>query len=417
LSPFSTPAENEADARAERTEPALRALMKALGSSALNALNPVPRFLRRIRPLFGVGVISILLSGCAHIPEQFPIGLYDVPPERFGEVAGAGFNVVVTSASAQALREAQIYGLGILASPDSVEGRTEREKAAARRALDRNKSLWGWYLVDEPDLHLIAPATVTKDRDRLKTSTRKPAVVVLSKGSAAEKYATSADLLGVDFYPVPWGPVATVGREMHLARLGTPSRDFFAIIQAFNWSAFSDQLRTDVPLRDPSREEIRCMAYLALMQGARGIFFYTFQTPTWDLLAHPDIWNAVSDLATELRARSGIFQRRIDWWPVETRYGGPPSAMYNEIFEAHVSLALFHADEDTPGVARGYYIIAANTTGTPANFAFMLPFDGISKVRTFCPAKNIEGVNGWIKKKYEPYEICIFGPINAELKQ
>jgi hypothetical protein len=401
----------------EGREPALRALTKALRSSALNALNPVPRRLRRICSLLGLGVIFLLLSGCAHIPEQFPIGLYDVPPEDFGEVAGAGFNIVVTSASAKALQEAEMYGLGILASPDSVEGMTEREKAAKRRSLDRNKSLWGWYLVDEPDLHLIAPSKVAKNRNHLEESTRKPVVVVLSKGSAAEKYAASADLLGVDFYPVPWGPVATVGREMHLARLGTPSRNFFAIIQAFNWSAFSDLLRTDVPLRDPTRDEIRCMAYLALMQGARGIFFYTFQTPTWDLLAHPDIWNAVADLATELRERSGIFQKRIEWWPVETHYGGPPSAMYNEIFEARVSLALFHADKDTPGAARGYYLIAANTTGTPADFSFKLPFDEVAKIPTLCPSKNIEGVNGWIKKKYEPYEICIFGPINAELKQ
>src|SRR5262245_10112484 len=108
-------------------------------------------------------MVLLVLAGCARMPMQFPIGLYDVPPQKFREVSEAGFNVVVSEASATALKEAQTYNLKILASTSSVSGSSERERRASLRKSDRHSALWAWYLVDEPDLHLVSPSKVTAE--------------------------------------------------------------------------------------------------------------------------------------------------------------------------------------------------------------------------------------------------------------
>lgn len=362
-------------------------------------------------------VLAFLLSaGCAHRSPEFPVGIYDVPPEHFGKVSSAGFNLVVTAATRESLAAAAETGLRIIAPPPAspVSG-PQNEHLPSLSALDKHPALFGWYLFDEPDLHLVSPAEIEARNKRLKAVTRKPTVLVFSSGSAVEKYVDAADLLAVDCYPISWGPLSMVAREMHLARLGAHGRPFLAIVQAFDWTAFPELIRTDSALRAPSYEELRCMAYLALAQGARGLLFYTYKTAAWNLEEHPELWAAVSNLAAEVRENSAIFGRRVLWWPARTEYHGAPSEMYNDIFEGRISLSLFEATQPSRNVRRGYYLVAVNTTAEPADFSFKLPFREVDQVPTFCGTNEFQAENGWIRKTYGGYEVCIFGPIDGKL--
>jgi hypothetical protein len=266
-------------------------------------------------------------------------------------------------------------------------------------------------------LHLVSPAKVARMNAALRGRARKPGFLVLMSGAAVEKYQQSADLIAVDWYPVPWAPVATVAREMRLARLGMRDRPFFSILQAFDWSSFSGLLRTDVPLRAPTADEMRCMAYLSLMQGASGIFFYTYHTEKWKLSEHPSLWTDLSRLAGEIRTNAPIFEERVDWWPVQAETHGAPDEMYNEIMEARVVMTLFRVRKGLRDITPGYYLVAANTSGEPADFSFDLPFARVDHFEAGRAREPFVIQEHTVRKSYAPFEVSIFGPIQGELAE
>jgi hypothetical protein len=284
------------------------------------------------------------------------------------------------------------------------------------RALDAHPALRAWYLYDEPDMHRVSPAKVAAMNRELHRFARKPSFLVLMSGAAVEKYQESGDLIAVDWYPVPWAPVATVAREMRLARLGLDGRPFFAILQAFDWSSFPELLRADGPLRPPTRDETRCMAYLALMQGASGLFFYAYETDRWKLREHPPVWENITAVAAEILADAPIFSGRVKWWPVRDETHGPAADMHNEIMEPRVLLGLFEVKKPQAGVAAGYYVAAANTSALPADFSFTLPFTQINHLETSRAGEPFVLQGRTIRKSYAPFEVAIFGPISGQLE-
>src|SRR5207249_3465674 len=114
----------------------------------------------------------------------------------FPVVVAAGFNTVVASASQAVLNAALTNKLNVIASVAV----TDHEKI---RAVSSHPALRAWYLFDEPDLHVVSPKNVARLNSELHRFSRKPSMIVLMSGSAVEKYRDSADLIGVDWYPVP----------------------------------------------------------------------------------------------------------------------------------------------------------------------------------------------------------------------
>lgn len=359
---------------------------------------------------FIAAFLGLIFSGCIHRHATMPIGIFSPPQAALPELALAGFDLVVAPASKDILDAAAQSNMGVLMT--GGEGLVGKPDLQSRlRAFDQHSAAWGWYLLDEPDLHQISPRRVRSQNQLLKRFVRKPTLVVLSSGASAEKYSGTADMVAVDWYPVPWGSVATIPREMRLARLGSQDGRFIAILQAFDWNIAAHLLETDVPLRAPTPEELRCMTYLALMQGATGIIFYAYTATGWNLETNAPLHKAVLNLGAEIRENEEMFGQRISWWPADTEFHGPPNVMHNEISESRISLALFRARSTT----NRYFLFVANTTAQPTDFSFKLPFDDVPAVRTTCDGEEFEGKEGWIRKTYNPFEVCIFGPIEGVL--
>jgi hypothetical protein len=356
------------------------------------------------------GVVAALWSGCTTAPPQFPIGLYGVPPEDFPDIAAVGFDTVVTSPSRETLAVAKTNGIHIIANV-SVDDRARIE------SIRNHPALQAWYLFDEPDLNRVSPATVASLNSQLHRLSRKPTIVVLMSGNSVEKYRNAADLTGVDWYPVPWAPVATVAREMRLARLASQGRPFYAILQAFDWKSSPELLRTNTPLRPPTAEEMRCMTYLALTQGASGLLFYTYRSDRWKIREHPQVWNALTDVVREVRLNAPIFAHRVLWWPSDNETHGPPSEMYNEILEARVLVSLYEVKKPVGAVRPGYYLVAVNSSASPTDFSFKLPFNQEITFDTSCSSAAFSIKDDWVRKTYAPFEVCIFGPISAPLSE
>jgi hypothetical protein len=357
--------------------------------------------------------LSLLLgfaTGCAHQKAPFMLGVYSVSKNQLSTVAAEGFDLVASPANREYLREANQYGVKVLAPSGAMKPISAQSRGKII-TMDREPALWAWYLVDEPDLHRIPPATVSTANRNLKSIVNKPTLVVLSSGSAVEKYAHCADLLAVDWYPVPWAPVSTFAREMRLARLGAHGKPFYSIIQAFNWAAFPEMVKTDKALREPTCAEVRCMAYLAIANDARGLLFYTYSEPNWTLKEHSELWVCVENLATELRELAPLFAHRVPWFPLETNHHG--AEMFNEIYEARVLVNLFKVPEGTEAVAPGCYFLCINTTAEPLEYSFKIPFPTEEKrISVLNSSDSLKIVEGWVNLSLNGFETTLVGPVH-----
>jgi hypothetical protein len=353
-------------------------------------------------------------TGCLHPEGRIQVGIFNPPVESFDELAAAGFNLIVTAPLKESIMQAEKHQMAALVSPNGGQFDSEQDRVRVMKSLDRQKGLWGWYLYDEPDLHQESPQAIAELNRFWKRKLSKKTVLILSSGLAAEKYKHCADLLAVDWYPVPWAPIGTVVREMRLARLGTDDKPFLAIIQAFDWRFAQDLLRVDVALRPPTYDEIRSMSFLALMQGAKGVLFYAYKAAGWDIEKYPELKKGLYEIAAEIRATETIFDRRVSWWPVDTKTHGAPGEMYNEIMEARIAMALFEARSGSNAFPKGYYVVLANTTAEPTDFSFKLRFTDIRELKTYCAGTEFTAEEGWLRKMYGPHEVCIVGPIRRE---
>lgn len=140
-------------------------------------------------------------------------------------------------------------------------------------------NMLAWYLYDEPDVQKIDPKEVERTNTKVKqTLTNAPTALVIGQGKTKLDYYNKADVLMVDWYPVPHLALESFGRELALARAKLePKTNFWGVVQAFNWKDFK-QYRPDNDRigRFPTEEEIYFMSWQGIANGANGLFYYTF---------------------------------------------------------------------------------------------------------------------------------------------
>jgi hypothetical protein len=301
--------------------------------------------------------------------------------------------------------------LKVLAT-SSVMGRAATRALVLDQLLsyDRHPALWGWYLIDEPDMLDVSPEKVDAAADFVQSRTQRPGVVTVASGSAARIYGRECDLLFVDFYPVPWTPVSRFAKEMRMAATARAEKPYLAVVQAFDWNHFSDVLGQTNNLRLPTITEVRCMAYMALALEARGLFFYSYQAGTWRLAESP-LWPELKTLLQELRRTAPIFAHEPIWFPNEFEYQDP-TRMYNEVHEGAILPRLFNLPKRSGDLDAGYYFVLINTTDAPVGYDFRLPFAEMNSVRFGSETLPLQ--DGWLRRTYAPYEVAILGPITAQ---
>jgi hypothetical protein len=353
--------------------------------------------------------LCVSLLGCAAPRKELVFGIYGVPVGELGRVKDAGFNVVTPGAGTKPgeyLTAASKAGVKVLLPSGAFATNSNAWPEKVRR-YDGHDATWGWYLIDEPDLHDVPPARVSETTRKLQRQARKPGVVVVASGSAARWYGQDCDLLMVDFYPVPWAPLARFAKEMRLAQFARGEKPFMGVVQAFDWNYFSDVLGQTNDLRTPTIEEVRCMSYMALAMEASGLFFYSFESRDWKL-AESTLWPELTDLVKELRAAAPIFEQEPLWWASEGDYKDE-GAMYNEVQDGVILSRLYQVAKKTGTVEGGYYFLVINTTDKEVGYTFKLPFSGVTSVRGGNREHSVE--NGWLARTYAPYEVVIYGPI------
>lgn len=170
-----------------------------------------------------------------------------------------------------------------------------------------------WYLYDEPDVHKIDPKEVERTNTKVKqTLTNAPTAIVIGQGKTKLDYYNKADILMVDWYPVPHLALESFGQELALARAKLePKTDFWGVVQAFNWKDFK-QYRPDNDRigRFPTEEEIYFMSWQGLANGANGLFYFAFNAGGKKLNQYsPKVWQAIKKTLKDIKKFSYFMEK------------------------------------------------------------------------------------------------------------
>jgi hypothetical protein len=368
--------------------------------------------MRAIR-LVLVVLLGAILTGChSPAPGFFPLGIYAAgSTNSLQEIRSAGFNLVTGPASREFLQAAERHQLHVLAAIPAIPGRSfssSQIKSTVRRH-DSNPNLWAWYVVDEPDLNGISPADVAQANRAVKRFGRKPTALVLYSGSEALHYAPIPDIMMIDRYPVPWLPLANFSQHVRLARFAAgPKKPLIAVIQAFDWNYHPELLGNRPNLRVPTYEEIRCMTYSALAEGANGLFYYAYDDGKWRMSDHPETWDALRKVAGEVNQRLPLFTARHPWSGVYVTYSDWVSG-WNESLNSAVTTALLEVNAGNSTVKKGRYVLSVNTTGRTLKFQVHLPITPGS-IEVFEEDRNLMLSDGVFSDEIGPYAVHIYGP-------
>jgi len=173
-----------------------------------------------------------------------------------------------------------------------------------RQVVERFRShpnLLAWYVNDE------LPPTLRGDLEARYDLVRgldpdHPTWAVLYQVDQLSEYRHTCDVLGTDPYPVARGPVAMAGEWARKTReAGLGARAFWQVPQAFAWGSAREP--ADAPQnRPPTYDEVRCMTYQALIEGAKGLIYYAFYELQGDPLGFDARWADMTRIGREVRA-------------------------------------------------------------------------------------------------------------------
>lgn len=152
-------------------------------------------------------------------------------------------------------------------------------------------ALWGWYVADEPDLGIGAERVAEvyafvrqADPDHFVW------LVNYSPGSCLDFFELN-DVVCVDPYPLPGHGLTQVAEWSDSARETTQDvKPLWIVLQAF----------ANAGKREPTPAEETCMAYLALIHGARGLGYFSFKP------LYIPLWQAIGRLNREIAELSPV---------------------------------------------------------------------------------------------------------------
>ncbi|WP_413854240.1 hypothetical protein [Candidatus Ruminimicrobium bovinum] len=276
-------------------------------------------FIRILLILFFAFNINLLYA-------DFPIGIYGVNnPEDIKTVKEAGFDTIQTYKSEpetlKLLADEAVKQNIKLVIPSSKIIRKEYQEEI------ENWPVLAWYIFDEPDVAKLSREKLnTLDVNTKNIFPRVKTVFVIGQGKTEIPYYDLADILMVDWYPVPHLPLESFGNQIRIAKdflneMNCSKKELWAVVQAFDWKEFK-QYRPDNDRigRFPTKEEIRFMSYDAVFNGATGLFYFIYTSKGVPLpQSKPDNWKDLSSVANEMAAVRNILQAKLSDNPIEIK--------------------------------------------------------------------------------------------------
>jgi len=339
----------------------------------------------------------------------FPFGLYLGPTEdeHLARIAAAGFNTILCYGYGQGadpkayMDRAQKHGLRVIYSvKDFYEG-TKWTPPQGKTGLDvareyvtmvrDHPALLAWYINDELEAKWI-PRLKEMYELVMELDPKHPAFQVLCKPEEFGAYYRVTDVLGVDPYPVPRHPLDMVGDWVDAGVKAVQERKpVWVVPQLHKWAIYSGEDKD----REPTYEEKRCMAYLGIIHGARGMIFYSY----FDL----------SREKNRSQAPPEVFEKR---WEEVTRIAGEiksliPIVLNGTSIASVVSKPGVHANMIRVG--GDVYIIAANASSAkPSDFVLGVPERTKPEAADVLTDKKVAIEGGVLREQFQPLEVKVY---------
>jgi hypothetical protein len=229
----------------------------------------------------------------------FPIGMYHPNVSDYELLSQNGFNAVQGGASKADLDTAQKYGIAIdvvLYGGMRAAGNLKGSLAAIKQVADHPAVLC-WKIMDEPDANRSVANEVPDVYRTLKAADPKhPFELTLGPGKNLKFWTNFSDIIQIDRYPVPGNPLTWVSdftREAFAYK--QPWQNLQYVLQSGWKKDLSNQ---------PSVAQARSMVYLALISGAKGIWWYSMREGDgWDLTKTP-LWPHMKEINAEIKVLS-----------------------------------------------------------------------------------------------------------------
>ncbi|MDW8105484.1 MAG: hypothetical protein RMK92_10775, partial [Armatimonadota bacterium] len=217
----------------------------------------------------------------------FPIGTYHVGIEDLGAVKALGFNCVtspiyggeqeeLTPDQRQWHDEARRQSLWVLTELSEYIRAGRRNLSQAKGLVSQlrlHPATLVHYAIDEPLGGAIGVELVQQFCALIRQADPDHPTFVNEVPGAVAQYAQTGDIIGTDPYPVGADAPASllsVGNAVGEAVRAARGRPVWGVIQAHRLPPAHSRHRYPTP------EEVRCMAYLALNHGAKGLLFYAW---------------------------------------------------------------------------------------------------------------------------------------------
>lgn len=292
---------------------------------------------------------TLLING----RREFVLGLYSLPnvPEPWREARDAGFNLVHLRADAADFARARDHGLYGWTTLGSISPRNRAADETRIRqtvtSLQREPALLFWETEDEPTFvwkktEARVPAAAIIEAYRFVKRLDPQHLLYLNHSptnlvSTLQSYNDGADIVATDVYPViprgirelfalwPDGEhgdlsnphISQIGQYVDKMRqVGGPGRAVFAVLQAFAWENLREKDRDPAMILYPTRQQLRFMAWQAVVHGANGVLF-------WGLSSTPSgapLWSDLKSVAREFSALKEALAARAVSLPLQLEY-------------------------------------------------------------------------------------------------
>ncbi|MBN1350130.1 hypothetical protein JXJ21_12015 [candidate division KSB1 bacterium] len=312
----------------------------------------------------------------------FPIGTYGAIPEEYSILKAAGLNFVVAGTA----NLDKVHAAGLKAAVP-VHGHGDTWFTAVRDTIAKYKShpaILCWMLFDEPgynradllDIHKIY--TIAYETDRIN-----PSYLVITSPTVYGTHGRCCDVLAVDTYPVSRGTILHVGDNIKKAYTDSDGdQPVWHCGQLFPWP--KDRL--------PTAQEHRFMTYLALLEGSKGMLWYSMRFRGYEFITDaPDLWEAHKVLLNELNTLSPLW--------IAPGFGKSIKATGDE--------GLIRAKLKTSPV--GTFLIAVNTSKEKTIEPTLHAELGSNmQVRVFGEDRTIPVKKGTLHDRFEPLDVHIY---------
>lgn len=217
----------------------------------------------------------------------------------FKKIAAAGFNTIRPQiggnydADIAFLNEAQRNGIYVLSSFNYDRRREIVDKYKFHPAI------LGWEIVDDidhPNNGFTTESVLDGKREIKSSDANRITYVSGAFPRRIESFFNLGDVLGFQSYPIDNDPnVSNPLRSHYYSLLSVTeaarknNQSIIANLQVFPWEKQS-----------PSSKELRNMTYSALINNVKGIVYYSYFYPGWELSQNSDLWNGLKSLVPEI---------------------------------------------------------------------------------------------------------------------